>query len=101
MIKERRKTISDNLITSEVYDKLLGYTCAQLEDVDITQRNIINILLPMKISNATIARLINDLIPEAKATAGSVASQIRFINKSSSDLDELVSMLDKELNNNG
>lgn len=99
MIKERRKTISDNLITDNVYQNLLGYTFFKLQDMEVTQINIIKTLLPKNISNATIARIINDIILEAKATKGSVASQIRSMNKQSTEVDELLADIEKEMMN--
>lgn len=99
MIKERRKTISDNLITDNVYENLLGYTFFKLQDTEVTQANIIKTLLPKNISNATIARIINDIIMEAKATKGSVASQIRSMNKQHTEVDELLADIEKEINN--
>lgn len=99
MIKERRKTISDNLITDNVYQNLLGYTFFKLQDTEVTQANIIKTLLPKNISNATIARIINDIILEARATKGSVASQIRSMNKQSTEVDELLADIEKEMMN--
>lgn len=99
MIKERRKTISDNLITDNVYENLLGYTFFKLQDQEVTQINIIKTLLPKNISNTTIARVINDIILEAKATKGSVASQIRSMNKQSTEVDELLADIEKEMMN--
>ena len=99
MIKERRKTISDNLITDSVYENLLGYTFFKLQDMEVTQINIIKTLLPKNISNTTIARIINDIILEAKATKGSVASQIRSMNKQSTEVDELLADIEKEMMN--
>lgn len=99
MIKERRKTISDNLITDNVYENLLGYTFFKLQDMEVTQMNIIKTLLPKNISNATIARIINDIILEARATKGSVASQIRSMNKQSTEVDELLADIEKEMMN--
>lgn len=93
---ERRKTIKDEMITDTIFDKLLYTVCNKLLDSEITQRKIINTSLELNLSNQTIARLINELIPTAKATKGSVASQLRAIKKSKSK-DELLEALIMEL----
>jgi hypothetical protein len=90
----RRKVIPDTMITSAIYEKLMYKVCATLEDKEITQHNIMDILIPLKISNATIARVVNDLIPTARATAGSIASQIKARNSSNDMINELLKNLE-------
>ena len=62
----KRKVISDKMINEELYAKALYNLCSKLErdNIEVTQHNIIKILLPMKFSNTMIAVFINDLIPE-------------------------------------
>ena len=97
MTKQRRKTINDNLISSEQYDKLLGYTFFKLQDTEITQKDIINLLRPKGLSNTTIARIINDTITEARATSGSVASMIHAMDRTNTAVDELMASIDEEM----
>ncbi len=87
----RRQTISDSLIDTETFYKLLNYTLTKVKDVNaVTQTEIVNILLPKKLSNITIAKVINVLLPEARATKGSIASLIKHIRSKNSLLDELL-----------
>lgn len=98
MITTRRKVIKDNMITQDIYDKLIGKLFIELQDKDVTQSNIIDVLIPLNISNQTIARIVNDVIPNAKATGGSIASMIRFKKTKNNDdtlLNELVSKLEE------
>lgn len=98
MITTRRKVIKDNMITQDIYDKLIGKLFIELQDKDVTQSNIIDVLIPLNVSNQTIARVVNDLIPNAKATGGSIASMIRFKKTKNNDdtlLNELVSKLEE------
>lgn len=98
MITTRRKVIKDNLITQDIYDKLIGKIFIELQDKDVTQSNIIDVLIPLNISNQTIARVVNDLIPTAKATGGSIASMIRFKKTKNNDdilLNELMNELEE------
>lgn len=93
----RRRTISDNQITSEMYDKILLklYERFEAEQIEITQQNIIEMLLPLKLSNNMIAKYIREIIIDSKATAGSVAIQIRQIEKKKHQQDELLQMIEK------
>lgn len=87
----RRETISDNLITEQIFYKLLNYTLANVKDQDnISQVEVVNLLLPKKISNLTISKVVNVLIPNAKATAGSIASLVRHIKNKHNLIDELL-----------
>lgn len=88
-MKARRETINDNLIDDELYFKILTKTMTELKGNEITQKGLINILLPLKLSNKTIARVVNDLIPEARATEGSIAVQLRQFKKQKNLLEEL------------
>lgn len=91
-IRLRRRTIPDSSITEEIYFKLLSKIMSQ--DIELTQKNITETLVPLKISNNTIARVINDLIPGAKATAGSVAIILNNKRKKSNMIDELMRQLE-------
>lgn len=95
----KTKVIRDNMITDEIFDKLIGKVYIELADKEVTQMNIYNVLHPLKISNTTIAKVINLLIPNASATANSIQSLLTSKKKQRSNpmLDELLSELDKEL----
>jgi len=95
----KTKVIRDSMITDEIFDKLISKVYIELADKEVTQMNIYNVLHPLKISNTTIAKVINLLIPNASATANSIQSLLTSKKKQRSNpmLDELLSELDKEL----
>lgn len=95
---DRRKVIRDDLLTVKDYHKLIDIVYNKLteRDLELTQQNIISILRPVNVSNATIARVINSLIHGAKATRGSVASQINFMKRKRTIVDDLFTELEKE-----
>lgn len=96
----RRKVIPDEMITDEIFEKLLMKVLSEVEDIDdIKQIDVVHSLVPLKICNTTIAKVINVLNPKQKATQGSVASVIRYYKKRKSNntmLDELMAELDKD-----
>lgn len=96
----KRKTISDKIINEELYAKALYSLCSKLErdNIEVTQHNIIKILLPMKFSNTMIAVFINDLIPEANATRGSVATQINYLKRKRNETEMLLEEIEKGFN---
>lgn len=90
----KRKIINDRDISPSLFEKL-KLRCKK-ECATLTQKNIIEVLYSLNISNITLARIINDLIPDAKATQGSVASMIRFL-KTSQTSQKMAQELDKLL----
>lgn len=95
----KRIVIEDSRITKDIYDKLVDKVIGDTGKLyDITQREVIDVLLPLKISNKTIARIVNDLVPDLKATPNSIAQMINNKKNSKQDklLDELLLELDKE-----
>ena len=96
----KRKVISDKMINEELYAKALYNLCSKLErdNIEVTQHNIIKILLPMKFSNTMIAVFINDLIPEANATRGSVATQINYLKRKRNATEMLLDEIEKGFN---
>lgn len=99
MVTTRRKTIADNEITKEVLDTIMGKMFEKFtkEDIELSQQNIIKTLLPLKLSNKMIARIIKELIPDSNPSAGSVAIQIRNINKKNNTIQQLLDLIEKEL----
>lgn len=95
----RRKTISDDEITREILDKIMGKMFEKFtrEELELTQQNIIKTLLPLKLSNNMIAKIIKEFIPNSNPSAGSVAIQIRNINKKRSTTQQLLDLIEKEL----
>ena len=95
----RRKTIADSEITEEVLDVIMGKMFEKFtkEEIELTQQNIIKTLLPLKLSNKMIARVIKELIPDSNPSAGSVAIQIRNINKKKNTTQQLLDLIEKEL----
>ena len=95
----RRKTIADSEITKEVLDVIMGKMFEKFtkEEIELTQQNIIKTLLPLKLSNKMIAKVIKELIPNSNPSAGSVAIQIRNINKKRNTTQQLLDLIEKEL----
>ena len=95
----RRKTISDGEITKEILDKIMNKMFEKFtrEELELTQQNIIKTLLPLKLSNNMIAKVIKEFIPNANPSAGSVAIQIRNINKKKNTTQQLLDLVEKEL----
>lgn len=83
--RTRRKTISDKLITDEIINKL-SIKCATLN----TRREIVLKLLELNLSNAAMARVINNTIPYAQATGNSVAAIVNQIRKENNEVDNLL-----------
>ena len=95
----RRKTIADSEITKEVLDVIMGKMFEKFtkEEIELTQQNIIKTLLPLKLSNKMIAKVIKELIPDSNPSAGSVAIQIRNINKKKNTTQQLLDLIEREL----
>ena len=95
----RRKTIADSEITKEVLDVIMGKMFEKFtkEEIELTQQNIIKTLLPLKLSNKMIAKVRKELIPDSNRSAGSVAIQIRNINKKKNTTQQLLDLIEKEL----
>lgn len=95
----RRKTISDNEITKEILDKIMSKMFEKFtrEELELTQQNIIKTLLPLKLSNNMIAKVIKEFIPNSNPSAGSVAIQIRNINKKKNVTQQLLDLIEKEM----
>ena len=84
--RQRRKTIKDKYMTTEVCIKLVN-KCSTLHP---TRKEIVSKLIDIGISNNIIAQVINAVIPDAKATSNSVASIVNNIRKENSKVDELL-----------
>lgn len=96
MTKNRRQTISDNLITPEIQDKIAVKLYEQVEDVyNISQIEIVKLMLDMKLANETIAKIVNKMLPNAHATKGSIASLIKHIRNGNNLLNELLEGLEQ------
>lgn len=84
--RQRRKTIKDKYITTEVFIKLVN-KCSTLHP---TRKEIVSKLIDVGISNNIIAQVINAIIPNAQATSNSVAAIINSIRKENLKVDELL-----------
>ena len=95
----RRKTIADSEITKEVLDRIMDKMFEKFtrEELELSQQNIIKTLLPLKLSNNMIAKIIKEFIPDSNPSAGSVAIQIRNINKKKNTTQQLLDLIEKEL----
>lgn len=95
----RRKTINDSEVTTEIFnkitDKLINKFLASGDE--LSQHNIIKSLLPLKLSNNMIARIIKFLLPDSNPTSGSVASQIKAMERKSNQSQELLDLIEREL----
>lgn len=97
MNKTRRKTLSDTQITDELISKIANKVMQEVHaDGNITQGLMIDCMLPMNLSNATMARVINYILDIDSSTAGSVASIIRSRKGSSEMLIELLQLLEED-----
>lgn len=97
--RTRRQTISDSMITDEVFRKLIEKFIMSRDDIsDIKQKDVIEFSLPLKLGNETIAKLVNALVDNANATAGSINQAIRAMTRSRTYsqkmLDELMGKLE-------
>ena len=94
--KNKKKVIQDKFITDELFNRLLFKTAEQLQDKQFKQIDIYNVLQKYNLSNKTVARIINELIPTAHATQGSVTSLVWNYNKNnpkdkySKELEEML-----------
>lgn len=96
----KRSTIPHSMITEEVYSKLVDKVLDTVPDIyDIKQRDIIEVLYPLGVSNATLSMIINDLIPTIHTTPRSVASMIYSMKNSKRKnlLNDLIDYLDKDI----
>lgn len=93
----RRKVLKDSYVTDEVLQRILYAICVKLEDVELNQQAIISKGIEYGLCNKTIARIINNLIPEANATGGSVAQQIINMNKKKNATSNMVNELLKKI----
>ena len=84
--RQRRKTIKDKYITTEVFIKLVN-KCLTLRP---TRKEIVSKLMDIGISNNIMAQVINAVIPNAKATSNSVAAIVNTIRKENKKVDELL-----------
>ena len=84
--RQRRKTIKDKYITTEVFIKLVN-KCLTLHP---SRKEIVSKLMNIGISNNIIAQVINVVIPDAKATSNSVAAIVNTIRKENKKVDELL-----------
>lgn len=84
--RQRRKTIKDKYITTEVFIKLVN-KCSILRP---TRKEIVSKLMDIGISNNIIAQVINAVMPDAKATSNSVAAIVNSIRKDNQKVDELL-----------
>lgn len=98
-IKTRRKTFNDWEISKKAYDIILSKVFEKFtrEEIELSQQNIIKILLPLRLSNNMIAKVIKDILPDTNPTAGSVASQIRIMNRKGNQEQELLDLIEKRL----
>lgn len=95
LTKSRRQTISDNLITPEIQEKIAIKLYEQVEDVySISQIELVKLMLDMKLANETMAKIVNKMLPNAHATKGSIASLIKHIRNGNSLLNELLEGLE-------
>lgn len=95
--KTRRKTYPDGLISSKIIDKLIDKVFDSVESpYDNTQKNVVQLLLPMGFSNKIIAKVINATVVDSNATAGSVAMIVRRLRTENKIQSKLLKQLGEE-----
>lgn len=78
MIRTRRKTYPDSLVSDTVIMKLIDKIFENVNNpYETTQMDVVKLLLPKGFSNKIIAKVINATVVDSNATAGSVAALIR------------------------
>lgn len=90
----KRKIINDRDISPSLFEKLK--TKCLKECKELKQKDIIEVLYKLNLSNVTIAKIVNDLVDGANATQGSIASMIRFL-KTSQTSQKMAQELDRLL----
>lgn len=94
--RQRRKTIPDACITIQQYESIIFKIATNLSqsDKELSQKNIITTAMKFNLSNKMISNIINYLLPESKATSGSVASMIKFIRNQEKKSKEFARLLE-------
>ena len=94
----RRKTISDALITDDAIVSIVNMVFSKVDNPNnITQKDVVKLLLKTKLSNKTMARVVNLILPNSKATEGSIASLVKYIRNQDIDMDALLSEIEKDI----
>lgn len=76
-------------------EKIAVKVLEKVENIyDISQIELVRIMLDMKLANETIAKVVNNILPNAHATRGSIASLVRHIRNKNNLLDELLKELE-------
>ena len=96
---EMTKTkVLDSLITEETLDKIVSLVYDMVPDVfNYKQKDIVKALTNTNLSYATIARVVNKMLPSSKATRGSIAQMVRLIKSQGTIERELLDELRKDL----
>lgn len=96
---EMTKTkVLDSLITEETLDKIVSLVYDMVPDVfNYKQKDIVKALMNTNLSYATIARVVNKMLPSSKATRGSIAQMVRLIKSQGTIERELLDELRKDL----
>ena len=94
----KRQTISDEFVTDEMVTTIVNMVYGKVDNVfDVSKKDVIKILMKTKLSNATIARVVNQIFPGAQCTKGSVASMIKHIRTQESIIDNLLSEVERDI----
>ena len=94
---KRRQVIRDDMITDEMFEKIAMKVLDSFENpFEARQIDIVNKLTTLGLSNTTIAKVVNYILPKAQATQGSIASLINANKQQKKLLDELMQQLEKE-----
>lgn len=89
--RSRRKTISDSLIDDELLKKIVQKLYTKVSDIyNPSQLELIDIMLPMGLSNKTMARIVNEMCIECKATENSVRALIKYKRNKDDMLNNLL-----------
>ena len=90
--------VLDSLITEETLDKIVSLVYDTVPDVfSYRQKDIVKALMNTNLSYATIARVVNKMLPSSKATRGSIAQMVRLVKSQGTIEQELLDELRKDL----
>ncbi|MCM1324105.1 MAG: hypothetical protein NC218_08080 [Acetobacter sp.] len=97
--REQRKSVPDDLITDEMITEIVNMVFNKLDDVyNPSQKRIVEILMGTKLSYATIARVVKEILPQANPTKNSIRSLINHIKTQDEVMDGFLEELRRDIN---
>lgn len=94
----RRKTVSDTAFDAIAIDKIVSMVYDKVTNpMDTSQKEVVNLLLKTKLSYTTIARVVNEIFPNAHATKNSINQLVRHIKHQQYDVSALLDEIQKDI----